>query len=233
MGEEIFQRPSMTLERFLAVMDERLEKSRIESEKESERRMRESEKESERRMAEFEESLKKSREKFDEDLKKSDERFEKELEKSRKEFNKQWGDMGNRLGEIAEATVIAGILPKFQKLGYTFTKAYPDVVITDRQGKALAEADITLENGDFVLLAEVKIKPNIDDVKDHVKRLEIFRDYADERNDRRKFIGALAGGVFLKNVKQYARSQGFYVISQSGDAIQIDENPKDWEPRVW
>jgi hypothetical protein len=69
-------------------------------------------------------------------------------------------------------------------------------------------------------------------VKDHVKRLEILREVADEHNDTRKYLGAVAGAVVDQEVSNYARKIGFYVIIPSGEAVDI-EVPAGFKPRVW
>ena len=50
-----------------------------------------------------------------------------------------------------------------------------------------------LENGEYVLAVEVKTCLTMGDVKNHVRRMEILRGAADGYNDRRKYLGAVAG----------------------------------------
>jgi hypothetical protein len=61
--------------------------------------------------------------------------------------------------------IMPNLINKFQELGFVFTKAYPHAVIKDEKNKLLAEVDITLENGDTVMLVEVKSKPSIKTLK--------------------------------------------------------------------
>jgi predicted AAA+ superfamily ATPase len=68
----------------------------------------------------------------------------------------------------------------------------------------IAEVDIFLSNGDYAVAVEVKSKPNIEDIKDHVERMKKLRGYGDRHNDRRKYIGAIAGMVVTDQVKAYA-----------------------------
>jgi hypothetical protein len=51
------------------------------------------------------------------------------------------------------------------------------------------------------MLVEVKTKPTTKDVKDHIKRLEKMRKYADLHGDKRTFLGAVAGAVMTDNRK--------------------------------
>jgi hypothetical protein len=62
--------------------------------------------------------------------------------------------------------------------------------------------------------------------------MEKLRRYADDRGDKRKFLGAVAGAVVADNVREYALKKGFYVIRQSGDTVTI-ENPAGFKPKTW
>ena len=81
------------------------------------------------------------------------------------------------------------------------------------------------------MLVEVKTTPTTEDVKDHIKRLEKMRKYADLHSDKRIFFGAVAGVVITDNVKEYILKQGFFVIEPSGETFNIippNNKPKEW-----
>ena len=81
------------------------------------------------------------------------------------------------------------------------------------------------------MLVEVKTQLTTEDVKEHIKRIEKIRTYADLHGDKRTFLGAVAGVVMTSNVKRYALKQGFYVIEPSGETFNITPpsgNPKEW-----
>jgi hypothetical protein len=160
------------------------------------------------------------------------EKTERLIQKLTEKTDKQLGELGNRFGELAEHLITPNITEKFRALGYTFTKAGPDVEFTDVQGKTLTEVDVWLENGEFALAVEVKSYLRVQDVKDHINRMEILRKYADERRDTRKLLGAVAGAIVKTSVRNYALEQGFYVIEQSGDTVKI-EAPQGFTPRIW
>jgi ACT domain-containing protein len=92
--------------------------------------------------------------------------------------------------------------------------------------------DVWLENGEFVMAVEVKSRPRKRDVEDHVKRMGILRAYLDGRNDTRKLLGAIAGAIVSRDLRDTIIEQGFYVIEQSGDTVKI-EPPTDFKPRIW
>ncbi|MDR0643139.1 MAG: hypothetical protein LBG07_11865, partial [Treponema sp.] len=81
------------------------------------------------------------------------------------------------------------------------------------------------------LAVEVKTQANIGDVREHVERMEKLREYFNVHGDRRDLYGAVAGAIIPGNVEEFALKQGFYVIRQSGDTVNIVEpqgKPKTW-----
>jgi hypothetical protein len=160
------------------------------------------------------------------------EQLEGLIERLTKKTDKQLGELGNRFGELAEHLVTPNITEKFRALNYAFTKAAANVKFTDPQGKTLTEVDVWLENGDFVLAVEVKSYLRLQDVRDHIKRMEILKSYAEKRQDFRKLLGAVAGAVIQPQVKDFALEKGFYIIEQSGDTVKIAP-PPGFTPRVW
>jgi hypothetical protein len=117
-------------------------------------------------------------------------------------------------------------------LGFTFTQANR-TKIKDKKHGIFMEIDALLENGDKVMAVEIKTKPSVDDINDHVERMEKLRAYADLRGDRRKYRGAVAGVVFGDGEKIYALKKGFYVIEPSGDTFAITEPKGDYYPHEW
>jgi hypothetical protein len=163
----------------------------------------------------------------------------REIRESLKDTDKKWkeasrivGDLGNKLGIVVEHLVLSNIKEKFNALGYEFTKAGPSVLIEDRKKKIITQIDAMLENGEYALAIEVKTQLNVGHVNEHLERMEKLRRYADDRGDKRKFLGAVAGAIVADNVKEYALKKGFYVIRQSGDTVTI-ENHDSFKPREW
>ncbi|GHV62774.1 hypothetical protein AGMMS49587_10630 [Spirochaetia bacterium] len=62
-------------------------------------------------------------------------------------------------------------------------------------------------------------KPKISDIDEHIERMEKLRKVADLRNDKRKYLGAIAGVIFGDSEETYALKNGFYVIEPSGDTL--------------
>jgi hypothetical protein len=148
-----------------------------------------------------------------------------------KETDRRLGELGKRFGEMVEFMVLPNLVTRFRELGYDFNTAFPNPLITGSKNEILAEVDAFLEDGDKVMIVESKSKPSIVDVKDHVKRMGKLRVWANSRNDHRKYLGAIAGMVVNKNVKDYALKNDFFVLEPSGVTFSI--TPPEGSPREW
>ena len=160
-------------------------------------------------------------------------RIQKRTALQMEETDRRLAKFGDRQGEIIERMVMPNLIAKFHELGFVFTKMSPYTVIKDEQNQIATEIDITLENGDKVMIVEVKTKPTTQDIKEHIKRMEKVRRHAALRADERKYLGAVAGMVFNDNEKTYAHKNGFYVIEPSGDTFNIIEPSGGYRPREW
>lgn len=171
-------------------------------------------------------------------FKETDRRFKeialqsKETDRRFKETDRKISKLGGRIGELVENLVASNLLQKFNDRGFLFTKTSTNVQITNPDRTFQAEIDILLENGTTALAVEVKSKVTPEDVKEHLDRMEKLRRHADEHGDRRKFLGAVAGGIIPANVKFFAIEKGFFVIEQSGDTAVIAA-PEGFIPREW
>jgi len=158
---------------------------------------------------------------------------QKETERLIKDNAKEIGKLGGRFGEMVEYMVVPNLLAKFHELGFVFEKAHQHTSIEDNKNNIFTEIDITLENGDKVMIVEVKSKPKTEDISEHIERMEKVRAYANIHNDKRKYLGAVAGMVFNKNEKKFAMKNGFYVIEPSGDTFIITAPEGDYSPHEW
>jgi hypothetical protein len=159
--------------------------------------------------------------------------IERQMKESSERLNKQLGKLGGRFGEMVEYMVMPNLIAKFHDLGFIFEKAYQQATIKDKKNNILAEIDITLENGDKVMLVEVKSKPTTEDITEHIERMEKVRRHGDLHGDRRKYLGAVAGMVFNDNEKIFAMKNGFYVIEPSGETFIITAPEGEYSPREW
>jgi hypothetical protein len=118
-------------------------------------------------------------------------------------------------------------------MGMEFNEITPHKIVKDKTHNILFEVDVLLENMQTAMLVETKTKPTIEDIDDHVKRLEKMREYADLRSDKRKLMGAIAGVVMDDIVKKYAFQTGLYVVVPSGETFDIFVPEGEYSPREW
>jgi hypothetical protein len=149
-----------------------------------------------------------------------------------KATDKRIGELSNRFGDMVEHMILPNLVAKFEELGFTFTKANR-TEIKDKVHDIFTEVDALLENGDKVMAVEIKSKPNSDDINDHIERMEKLCKYADLHNDKRVYLGAVAGVVFGESEKIYTLKKGFYVIEPSGETFKITEPKDKYHPREW
>jgi Holliday junction resolvase-like predicted endonuclease/tetrahydromethanopterin S-methyltransferase subunit G len=155
-----------------------------------------------------------------------------EIKESQKVTQKIVSDLGRKFGSVIEYMFIPNLHEKFHQFGYTFGKSSDHILIQDRIHQIFTEVDVLLENGDCAMVVEIKAQPNNNDILDHVERMEKLRQWADLHNDKRKLYGAIAGAIIRDNIRDYILKQGFYVIEQSGDTVNVIA-PEGVKVRAW
>jgi acetyl-CoA carboxylase alpha subunit len=177
--------------------------------------------------------MKENAERFNREMKENAERHDRQMKESADQLNKQLGKLGNRFGEMVEYMVVPNLIAKFHDLGFVFEKAYLDAEIKDKKNNIFTEVDITLENGDKVMIVEVKSKPTTENVTEHIERMEKVRRHGDLHGDKRTFLCAIAVMIIEDNVKKFALKTGFYVIEPSGETFIITAPEGEYSPREW
>jgi predicted RNase H-related nuclease YkuK (DUF458 family) len=158
---------------------------------------------------------------------------QKETDRITRENAKYIGKMGHDFGDIAEYLVAPRLADKFNELGFVFDKLYRNTEIKSLNNNISTEIDITLENGDKVMIVEVKTKLTTEDIKDHIERMNKVRAHADINGDKRKYLGAVAGVIMTDNERNFAFKCGFYVIEPSGETFNIRVPEGDYSIREW
>jgi hypothetical protein len=196
--------------------------------------------ESYKRLEESHQKLKESQEESDKRLEESYKRQEESrrkaeeaMQKTMSDLSKNLGGLGNSLGRVTEAMFSAELCKKFDDLGFTFNTQANHKRFRDSQRQTLAEVDSVLENGDYVMLVEIKTDLSAEDVDDHLARIDVVRQYMDAHGDKRKIVGAAAGAHVPDNVLRSAQKKGLFVIVQSGDAVEVAAMPQGFKAREW
>ena len=148
-------------------------------------------------------------------------------------LSKNIGGLGNTLGRFTESLFSAELFKKFNELGFPFTKQGIHIKFTDEHRQVIAEADFFLENGQYAMPVEIKTELSREDVNEHLERIEKIRQYMDKREDKRKLVGAVAGGIISEDVLRYAHKKGLFVIVQTGDSVAVAATPKGFKVCEW
>jgi hypothetical protein len=178
--------------------------------RETDRRFRESERE-------FRESMRILAERF----KETDRRFQR-TEQLVSKLTGKWG-------RFVEGIVAPAAIQMFKDRGIRIERIYQRVkAFEDNEGM---EIDILGIDDTDVLAIEVKSTLSIDDVKEHLERLEKFRRFFPEYADK-QLVGAVAGIVIEENSDRFAYKKGMFVIGQSGESVRI-LNDEKFVPKRW
>ena len=156
----------------------------------------------------------------------------KRTDKMIADLTKNIGGLGNSLGGLTEALFSANLWEKFREIGFNLVSQSSNKKFR-KDNRVITEIDLFLEDGDYVIAVEVKVKLTIDFVDYHLNRMEKIRSCMDERGDVRKILGAVAGGIIDERVLQYSHKKGLYVIVLSGDSVTIAAAPDGFIPREW
>ncbi len=172
--------------------------------------------------------LARSSEETDQRMKETDRQM-KETDRKLKEVTTAIGRLGNRLGQFVEEMVRPAAVRVFQERGIAVHQVFPRAY-AERDGDAM-EIDLLVVNGSDAVLIEVKSELKVDDVKEHVGRLErfkkLFPQYAGFR-----VMGAVAGMVVPEDAARFAYRQGLFVLAQNGETVSI-RNDLAFQPGVW
>ena len=155
----------------------------------------------------------------------------KETDRQIKEYNKRFGDFTNRFGEVVEYMIAPNLQDKLYDMGLDFQTVSSNFKVNDHKNNIHLQIDVFLQNGDAAMLVEIKTKLTISDINEHIKRMEKMRIFADLRQDKRAFLGAVAGVVIESDEREYALNNGFYLIEPSGETFNITpphNKPKEW-----
>jgi len=178
--------------------------------------------------------LRESQAKTDEQLNRADEQLNRTDEQLRKTIQKldnigsQLGDLGLVQGEVAEDLF-------FRNLRGVFKKARIDLKKVKRnlKRKGAGEFDLVAEDGDKVLVVEVKNKLEKRMVDKFLeKKLPRFKELFPEY-EKHQVIGGMGALVVKDDVGRYAEKAGLYVLTQTDEGGATLLNRKGFEPRTF
>ena len=147
---------------------------------------------------------------------------------SQRQLRKDLGGVGHTQGEIAEDLFWRNFKALMRK-----QKIVLKEVLRWLKGLGTYEYDLVGVNSKVVVVVEIKAKLRQKDVEDFVnKKLPAFRrDFL--QNKKHVVMGAVAGLVVKKEVEDFAKAQGFYVLTQKGKNGAEIRNPAKFKARVY
>ena len=149
---------------------------------ETDRKFQESQKETDRRFQETERLIKES---------------QKDTALAIKSVNASIGKLGNRLGEFVEEAVRPSAVRLFRECGIDVHEVQQNIV-AKRGGESL-ELDLLVINEKDAVAIECKSNLSIDDVDEHLVRLDKIKRLLPRYKENR-VLGAVAGMVIPENV---------------------------------
>lgn len=183
----------------------------------------ESERAAERRSAE----MKEAETKRIAEMKEAEAKSEREMQALRTEL----GKLGNRLGDFVQEMVKPAAVRLFQQRGLPVHRVMSNMKYLNDDRQSILEVDLFVINGTVGILIECKSNASIDDVNEHLERLEKFRVYFSEYHAI-TLHAAIAAMVMPDEVARYAYKKGMFVMVQNGDSIDIKNDDK-FMPKTW
>ncbi len=181
--------------------------------------------ETDKQIKETDRKLTKLFEETDRRFKETDRRF-KETDKKIKElaelFTGQWG-------KLIEALVEPSSIKTFQERGIKIEGIARH--LKKQKGDEGIEIDLLLTNDQEVVVLEVKTTVKIEHVKEHLERLNKFKQFFPEYRNF-KVYGGIAGIRYEEESDKFAYRQGLFVLKSEDGIIKISNDEK-FKPRVW
>ena len=156
------------------------------------------------------------------EVSKSQKETDRRLKKLAGLFTSQWG-------ALMESLVEGDLVPLLQARGVTVR--YTHTRMRGRRNGEHYEFDILAENGEEVVVVEVKTTLRAEDVAQFLEKLGKFTDYAPGYRGK-KIYGAVAYIKADTAVQVHAERQGLYVIRATGSSASII-NDAGFVPRVF
>jgi len=173
--------------------------------------------------------IKEMSEETDRKIKEMSEKTDRKIEKVSDDI----GRLGNRLGEYIEEMVRPTAVKLFKDRGVDVHEVHQNIE-SQRFNNGVnegIEVDLLVVNNADVIAIECKSNFSIDDVNEHLTRLEKIKRLLPAYADK-KVMGAISGMILPDNVARYAYKKGLFVITQSGEHLVI-RNDLKFKAKIW
>ncbi|GBU27636.1 hypothetical protein R84B8_01238 [Treponema sp. R8-4-B8] len=72
-----------------------------------------------------------------------------------------------------------------------------------------------------------------DQVDEHIKRMQLIRQYPPAEVKDKKLLGAIVGAVVTPEAREYAEQNGFFILELTGEDVRLLEPPEGFQPKEW
>lgn len=139
------------------------------------------------------------------------------------------GRLGNKLGDFIEEMVYPAAVRLFKERGIDIHEVYRNVT-AKREGEGI-EVDLLVVNNTEVVAIECKSTLGIDDVNEHLERLEKLKRLLPAQANK-NLMGAVTAMIIPDNVARFAYKKGLFVIGQTGEQLVVRNDAK-FKPKIW
>jgi hypothetical protein len=135
---------------------------------------------------------------------------------------KEFGGFTNNVGYTTEEYFYNCLVDNPVLNGIKFDEVQKNIHIKSKRSQD--EYDLVLYNGDSIALIECKYKIHKKDIeKFGAEKIEHFRRTFTDYADYKYYLG-VASPAFYLDAEQYAEAQGYIIIKQKGDFIEVNTN---------
>jgi hypothetical protein len=185
-------------------------------------------KETDAKFKETDAKFKETDTRLDQRIAETDARLARQFADTDRKINRLEGLLGMQWGRFMEALVQPGVLHLFQERDIEVRHIYQRIK-SQLEGDTL-ELDLLLENGDEVVVVEVKSKFTTSDVSDFLTDLgQLTRFFP--RYQSYTIYGAVAGLEMPSDVGRYAYKQGLFVLAVEGEGLIQMKNDAKFKPK--
>jgi uncharacterized coiled-coil protein SlyX len=144
------------------------------------------------------------------------------------------GGLNQSMGELIETLFGPHLGDKFDVYNYNLKRIRRRVPVYDDTSRQRGEIDILLSNTTLCMAMEVKRwmdeKKLVDE---HIKRMQLIRQYPPPEVIGKKLMGAMLGAVVTPEAREYAEQNGFFVLELTGENVLLLEPPNGFQPKEW
>jgi len=167
------------------------------------------------------------------EFRKNLEESNKKLEIEDKRLQKKIDSLTGVWGKFVEGLVLPKIIEMFQARGIEIEMSAQSVK-GFKNGQEFYEIDILLVDTNIAVAVEVKSTLSIDDVNEHLARLDKIRQVKPKlfNLSGATIYGAVAGMIIEQDADRYAYKKGLFVLRQKGNIVEIVNDDK-FKPTEW